>query len=100
MVGLELDEHFSALVGLEPFVVTCMSLLSTKSIIEMCIIPVLMYMYGCENCMDYDRTVEEFEFVSGKTCQRVLRWAKYLSNTALDMESRLLSRKLGFRGLI
>ena len=78
-----------------------LSPLSAKSIIETCVIPILLY--GSENWILTGALTDKLDRFLGEISKRVLRWPKYHSNTAalvvLGMESvksRVLSRKLGF----
>ena len=74
---------------------------SSKSVIETCIMPVLLY--GCENWILKERPISQLNSFLGELAKRCLRWPKHHSNTAaqvaLDVESirsRLLFTKLGF----
>ena len=78
-----------------------LSPLSAKSIIETCVIPILLY--GSENWILTGALTDKLDRFLGEISKRVLRWPKYHSNSAalvvLGMESvksRVLSRKLGF----
>ena len=74
-----------------------MSLLSTRSIIETCVMPILLF--GSENWIVSAHNLDRF---LGELAKRALRWPRHFSNTAavtaLDMESvasRIVVRKLG-----
>ena len=74
---------------------------SSKSVIETCVMPVLLY--GCENWILKERLINQLNSFLGELAKRCLRWPKHHSNTAaqvaLDLESirlRLLLTKLGF----
>ena len=67
----------------------------------MCIVSVLLY--GCENWVLTERTVEKMVCLLGELAKKGLRWPRhYYNNTALvalhleSAQSRLLVRKLVF----
>ena len=75
--------------------------LSSKSVLECCVIPVLLY--GCENWILTEPLCQKLESLQSELVKRMLKWPKHLSNTAalatLDvptMRSRVLQRKLSF----
>ena len=75
--------------------------LSTRCIIEMCVLPVLLY--GSENWILSDECCKHLESFIGEMAKRALKWPKHFSNTAalvaLDhysIKSILLLRKLTF----
>ena len=79
----------------------CLNPLSTRSIIELCVMPVLLY--GCENWILSKHCLDQLESFLGELAKRALRWPKHFSNTAaisvLEIESmrcRLVVRKLSF----
>lgn len=79
----------------------CLNPLSTRSIIELCVMPVLLF--GCENWILSKHSLDQLESFLGELAKRALRWPRHFSNTAavsaLEMESmrcRLVVRKLGF----
>ena len=75
--------------------------LSSKSIIDTCVMPILLF--GSENWILSDTLLCKLEAFLGELSKRALKWPMHLSNTsavlALDMEtmrSRILCRKLSF----
>jgi len=75
--------------------------LSTRSIIETCILPVLLS--GCENWILSNKCHEDLESFIGELAKITLKWPKHFSNTealvTLDLHSAksyLLQRKLTF----
>ena len=75
--------------------------LSTKSIIDTCVMPVLLY--GCENWVLTNTLLQKLGCFLGWAAKRALKWPAHFSNTAalicLGMESikaRILTRKLAF----
>ena len=73
--------------------------LSTKSVIDTCVMPVLLY--GCDNWILTEKSVQLLESFLGWMAKRALKWPQHLSTTAalvsLGMEtvkSRILIRKL------
>ena len=75
--------------------------LSSRSVLESCVMPVLLY--GSENWMLLDSLLNKLEAFQGELVKRVLKWPKHLSNTAaitvLDVPTircRVFLRKLGF----
>ena len=75
--------------------------LSSREVIESCVMPVLLY--GSENWILSEALLERLESFQGELAKRVLKWPKHHSNTAaiavLDiptMKCRILVRKLGF----
>ena len=75
--------------------------LSSRSILEACVMPVLLY--GCENWVMTEALWEKLEAFQGELSKRILKWPKHHSNTAaataLDVPSmrcRVLIRKLSF----
>jgi hypothetical protein len=78
-----------------------LSPLSTRSVVETCVIPRLLY--GCENWNVTEGILAQLESFLGEVAKRALRWPKHYSNTsavtAMDLgsvRSRLLVSKLGF----
>ena len=78
-----------------------LSPLSSRSILDACVMPVLMY--GCENWLLTHTLVEKLESFQAELAKRVLKWPKHHSNTAAlvavgmqSVKSRILERKLGF----
>ena len=78
-----------------------LSPLSSRSVIETCVMPVLLF--GSENWILTDQLMERLEGFQGELAKRVLRWPQHHSNTAaittLDvrsMKSRMLVLKLDF----
>ena len=74
---------------------------STKSVIETCVMPVLLY--GSENWIVCESLLDKLDSFLGELAKRALGWPKHYSNTAafvaLDvrsMRSRLLVIKLRF----
>ena len=75
--------------------------LSSKSVIECCVMPILMY--GSENWILTEALIDKLEAFQGELVKRVLRLPKHHSNTAAitaleipTMRNRLLVTKLGF----
>ena len=75
--------------------------LSTVSVLETCVMPVLLY--GSENWILTERCLDQLDSFLGEMAKRALKWPKHFSNTAalmaLGMEtarSKILIRKLGF----
>ena len=75
--------------------------LSSKSIINSCVVPILIF--GSENWILTESLLHKLEAFLGELAKRALKWPQHLSNTAailaLDMEtmrSRILCRKLNF----
>ena len=75
--------------------------LSSKEVIEACVMPVLLY--GSDNWVLTDVLTERLDAFQAELVKRVLKWPKHHSNTAtivvLDvpaMKCRVLMRKLGF----
>ena len=75
--------------------------LSTRSIIQTCVMPVLLY--GCENWILSDKSITQLQSFLGEMAKRALKWPRHFSNTAalavMGMESiqcSLLIRKLCF----
>ena len=54
--------------------------LSSKSVLECCIIPVLLY--GCENWILTEPLCQKLESLQSELVKRMLKWPKHLSNTA------------------
>ena len=78
-----------------------LSPLSTRSIIETCVMPILLF--GSENWIVSGGILEQLESFLGELAKRALKWPRHFSNTAamtvLDLESvtsRIVVRKLGF----
>ena len=74
------------------------NLLSTKSVIDTCVMSVSLY--GCDNWILTEKSVQLLESFLGWTAKRALKWPQHLSTTAalvsLVMEtvkSRILIRK-------
>ena len=81
--------------------VTSINPLSSREVIESCVMPVLLY--GSENWILMDVLIEQLEAFQAELVKRVLKWLKHYSNTAaiavLDVPTtkcRVLVRKLGF----
>ena len=79
---------------------TIMTFLSSRSVIECCVMPILMY--GSENWILTEVLIDKLEAFQGELVKRVLKWPKHHSNTAAitalempTMRSRLLVTKLG-----
>ena len=75
--------------------------LSSRSVIECCVMPILMC--GSENWILTEVLIDKLEAFQGELVKRVLKWPKHHSNTAAitalempTMRSRLLVTKLGF----
>ena len=75
--------------------------LSSRSVVETCVLPVLMY--GCESWILSEGDLKLLEAFQGEMAKRILKLPKHFSNTAavttLDwpsMRARLLLRKLFF----
>ena len=75
--------------------------LSSRSVLECCVMPILMY--GSENWILTERLMDKLEAFQGELVKRLLKWPKHHSNTAAitalempTMRSRLLVTKLGF----
>ena len=75
--------------------------LSSKSIINSCVMPILLF--GSENWILTESLLHKLEAFLGELAKRALKWPQHLSKTAailaLDMEtmrSRILCRKLNF----
>ena len=77
--------------------------LSCKSILETCVMPVLLY--GCENWILNAESKKMLESFQGELAKRILKWPKHFSNTAASIsiaiglqwiESRILERKLSY----
>ena len=75
--------------------------LSCRSVLETCVMPVLLY--GCENWIVTDGLVEKLEKFQAELAKRILKWPRHFSNTATitavelrTMRCRVLERKLGF----
>ena len=78
-----------------------LSPLSTGSIIQTCVMPVLLY--GSENWVLSDKSITQLQSFLGEMAKRALKWPRHFSNTAalmvMGMESiqcSLLIRKLCF----
>ena len=54
--------------------------LSSKSVLECCVIPVLLY--GCENWIFTEPLCQKLESLQSELVNRMLKWPKHLSNTA------------------
>ena len=79
--------------------------LSSRSILESCVMPVLLY--GCENWIMTEVLWERLEAFQGELAKRILKWPKHHSNTAAattlevsTMRCRMLIRKLSFLQLV
>ena len=75
--------------------------LSSRSVLETCVMPVLLY--GCENWIMTEALWEKLEAFQGELVKRILKWPKHHSNTAAatalevpTMRCRVLIRKLSF----
>ena len=78
-----------------------LNLLSTGSVVETCVMPVLMY--ESENWSLMERCFDLLVSFLGEIAKRALKWPKHFSKSAdllttgvEGMHSRLLTRKLGF----
>ena len=78
-----------------------LSPLSTRSIIETCVMPILLF--GSENWIVSGGIFEQLESFLGELAKRALKWPRHFSNTAamtvLDLDSvtsRIVVRMLGF----
>ena len=74
--------------------------LSTGSVLETCVIPVLMY--GSEIWILTERCIDLLVSFLGEMAKRVIKWPKHFSNSAAllttgleGMHSSFLTRKLG-----
>ncbi len=74
---------------------------SSRSILETCVMPILLY--GSENWIMTEGLVDRLEAFQGELAKRVLKWPKHHYNTAAittlvlpTMRSWLLAVKLGF----
>ena len=75
--------------------------LSSRFVIDLCVIPVLLF--GCENWILTESLVKQLECFQGELAKRVLRWPKHHSNTAAvvvlglpSVRYLVLMRKIGF----
>ena len=75
--------------------------LSTKSVIDACVMPVLHY--GCENWILTERAIHQLESFFGWMIKKATKWPQHLSNTGAlitlgveSVKSRILTQKLGF----
>ena len=75
--------------------------ISSRSVLEMCVMPILLY--GSENWILTEGMVKKLETFQGELVKRILKWPKHLSNTAAivalevpTMRCRILVAKLGF----
>jgi len=75
--------------------------LSSRSVLECCVLPVLLY--GCENWIITEVLWQKLESFQAGLVKRILRWPKHHSNTAAlltvdipSVRSRVLVAKLGF----
>ena len=75
--------------------------LSSRSVLESCVMPILLF--GSENWVVTEGLIEKLEAFQGELAKRILKWPKHHSNTAAitalevpTMRSRLLVTKLGF----
>ena len=75
--------------------------LSSRSVLESCVMPILLF--GSENWVVTEGLIEKLETFQGELAKRILKWPKHHSNTAAitalevpTMRSRLLVTKLGF----
>ena len=75
--------------------------LSTKSVIDTCVMPVLVC--GCENWILIERAIHQLDSSLGWITKKVLKWPQHLSNIAAfvalgveSIKSRILTQKLGF----
>ena len=57
-----------------------LSPLSSKSILDACVMPILLY--GCENWLMTHALMEKVESFQAELAKRVLKWPKHHSNTA------------------
>ena len=78
-----------------------LSPLSSRQVLEMCVLPVLLY--GSENWIMTENLLGKLESFQAELVKRILKWPKHFSNTAaitvldvLTMECRVLERKLSF----
>ena len=78
-----------------------LSPLSSRSVVELCVMPVLLF--GCENWVMTSAMTEELESFQGELAKRMLKWPKHYSNTAAviimgfqSVQYRILGRKLRF----
>ena len=75
--------------------------MSTKSVIDTCVMPVLLY--SCENWILTDKSIHQLESFLGWMTKKALKWSQHFSTTAAlvalvmeSMKSRILTRKLSF----
>ena len=75
--------------------------LSSKSVLECCVIPVLLY--GCETWILTEPLCQKLESLQSELVKRMLKWPKHLSNTAAlttlevpTVRSQVLLRKMSF----
>ena len=76
--------------------------LSSRSILDACVMPILLY--GCENWLMTHALMEKVESFQAELAKRVLKWPKHHSNTAAMVvvgmqtvrSTIILERKLGF----
>ena len=75
--------------------------LSSRSVLESCVMPILLY--GAENWVLTERLVEKLEAFQSELVKRILKWPKCFSNSVASatlevptMRCRMLMAKLGF----
>ena len=75
-----------------------LSPLSSKSILDACVMPILLY--GCENWLMTHALMEKVESFQAELAKRVLKWPKHHSNTAAkDMRGcNSVSDRVAFPG--
>ena len=78
-----------------------LSPLSSVSILETCVVPILLY--GSENWIMTESLMKRLEGFQGELAKRILIWPKHHSNTAAivalqlpTVRCRILLRKLAF----
>ena len=78
-----------------------LSPLSSKSVYEVCVLPILLY--GCENWVLTQTLIDRLEAFQGEIVKRMLKWPRHHSNTAAcvtvrlqSVKNRMLARKLRF----
>ena len=68
--------------------------LSSRSVLESCVMPTLLY--GAENWVLTEKLLEKLEAFQGELVKRILKWPKCFSNTVACTTLDVLVAKLGF----